>query len=248
MENSLSGAEFPNFGKNLSFMDHDSGYMSSESCARLEEEKFVIAEIIPNAGNNTEDAVDGESDLKNWEVVATSFINVVNKDDSVINVNNAEQQQSDEIVSTVSLTPKKCYKNSINPNLSPDLFADEEEHPEKAEENKSPTSQCVVERKYVVKKDYSLLRRATNSLKGVIPPYFMTVINLSVDEILNKIEANKDYFWNCQSVLETENDKVLDSSTGSNDDGFKSLLITGDKEIVYKKWPDILTGRFHGLQ
>lgn len=247
MENSLSSAEFPNFGKNVSFtMDHDSGYISSESNARPEEEKFVIAEVIPNAGNNTEDAVAGTSDLKNWEVLATSFINIVNKDEPV---KNAELMQEDRVIPSVSLTPKKCYENSVNPNLSPDLFADEESvHVTNNEQGKSLISPCVAEKKYIIKKDHSLVRRATNSLKGVLPPYFMTVVNLSVDEILNKIETNKDYFWNCEKVLAAETEKVINTSNGSSDDGFKSLLLTGDKDTADKKWPDVLLGRFHGLQ
>lgn len=251
MENSLSNSEFPNFGKNLSFiMDHDSGYMSSESNARLDEEKYVISEVIPNAGNNTEDAVDGNSDLKHWEVIATSFMNIVNKDDPIINVENSEPSQPSKLLQMRSLTPKKTYENPINPNVSPDLFADEEVEQayDNTEKVVTTAAQNIVEKKYIVKKDYSLVKRASNSIKGVIPPHSMTVTLLTVDEILNKIESNKDYFWNCDTAMQSENVQVLNTSNESTDDSFKSLLLTGTVEIIEKKWPNILEGRFHGLQ
>lgn len=232
MENSLFNAELPNFGKNLSFiMDHDSGYMSAESTTRQEEEKF-ISEVIPNAGNNTEDAVDGKSDLKNWKVVATSFMNIV---------------QPNQVNSKISLTPQKKFENPINPNVSPDLFGDEDVESVSNVES-TPLTHSVVEKKYIIKKDVSLVKRVTNSLKGVIPPNCMTVVHLSVDEILNKIETNKDYFWNCDKVLPSENIQVLNTSNESSEDDFKSLLLTGNKDIVDKKFPDIMEWRFHGLQ
>lgn len=213
-------------------MDHDSGYMSAESTTRLEEEKFVISEVIPNAGNNTEDAVDGKSDLKNWEVVATSFMNIV---------------QPNQVISNISLTPQKKFENPINPDVSPDLFADEEVEPVSNVESTHSTH-SVVEKKYVIKKDFSLVKRVTNSLKGVIPPHCMTVVHLSVDEILNKIETNKDYFWNCDKVLPSKTDQVLNTSNESRDDDFKSLLLTGNKDIVDTKFPEVMEWRYHGLQ
>lgn len=247
MENSLASRDFPNFGKNLSFvMDHDSGYMSSESNAKPEEEKFVISEIIPNV-ENSENAVDGKSDVKNWEVVATSFMNIVKKDNSLIKVDKSELLQPHNVSSNLSLTPQK-YENPINPNVSPDLFPDEEFTQGALIETveASTSSKHGLEKKYV-RKDYLLVRKATNSLKGVIPPHCMTVVQLSVDEMLNKIEANKEYFWSLESVLQSKC-KVLNTCNDGNEDGFKSLLLTGSKDIVNQEWPGIMQRRFHGLQ
>lgn len=243
MENSHISNESSNFGKNVSFIiDHDSGYMSSESNARPEE-KFIISEIIPTADHNSENAVDGNSGLTNWNIVTTSFINVVNKE-SLISTGHIQPNPASQIV---PVTPKKAFINPIDPGISPDLFADEE-----AVQNcivvpiKEPTTLKRVEKKeYIVKKDYLLVKRVTNSLKGVIPPHSMTVVQFTIDEMLNKIETNKDYFWNFEKV--SPSDAVVNTSK-SSDDGYKSLLITGIKDIVDKEWPKILEGRYHGLQ
>lgn len=225
-------------------MDHDSGYISSESSTRPEEEKFVISEIIPNA-ENSENAIHGTSDLKTWEVVTTSFMNIVNKDDPKLLVGNPQQIQTNNVTALVCVTPKKKFDNPINPNVSPDLFADEDTGQNLPVDNKPSIQTSIVEKNYIVKKDFSLVKRTTNCLKGVIPPHCMTIVHLSLDEMLNKLETNKEYFWN--GVL-SEKIEVLNTSNSSSDDGFKSLLITGNKDITNKKWPDILQGRFHGLQ
>ncbi|KAG5890907.1 hypothetical protein JTB14_024905 [Gonioctena quinquepunctata] len=154
-------------------------------------------------------------------------------------------------------TPKKSYHNSFCGSASPDLF---EEQVEKKIQILQPLP-CIKEERYLYRKDRIILRRAQNNLKGVLPPHSMTIIQMSLDEMLNKIELNKDYFWN-ESRTKQRADSLtmgIDSSSNtknndlspndSSDMGIsKSLLISCSlEECIGRGFPNILEDRCHGL-
>lgn len=147
-------------------------------------------------------------------------------------------------------TPRKKYENPIDPNISPDLFENDEISHEVIKEPQ-PVS-YIAEEKYILKKDQKLLKRAQNSLKGVFPPQSVTMVQLSVDEMLNRLEANKEYFWTNDKVEKSNTDKNNDKLNVSNESNCegesKSLLITGNKDCVNSAFPQILQERYHGLQ
>jgi hypothetical protein len=126
-------------------------------------------------------------------------------------------------------TPEKRYENRMTSDVSPDLFFEEEE---------ALNVVMPIKRKSSVKKDSpeddKLLERVKNSLKGVYPPPSVTIIQMSVIQMLDKIQENKHLFWNSDS-----------SVTGASTE--KSLLITDKSECIHTKWPEILNFRYHGL-
>lgn len=114
----------------------------------------------------------------------------------------------------------------------------------------------VTEERYTLKKDQKVLKRAQNSLKGVLPPHSVTIVQLSVNEMLNRLEANKEYFWSSEGVnaklenknTDKNNDRLNASSESNSERESKSLLITGNKDCVNFDFPQILQERYHGLQ
>nr|CAI5856750.1 unnamed protein product [Callosobruchus analis] len=176
------------------------------------------------------------------------------KCDSITNMNLVDiikLHDGVESIASPNSTPKKRYINSLQSCMSPDLFEDEEEPVKAMVEVVHPEKQ-IPEEKYLHKKDYRLIQRVQGTLKGVLPPQSMTVCNISVDEILNKVESNKNcFFWNHETAInETEkHDEKLNISNESLVAGEpKSLLITGSLEDCTKKdFPHIMKGRNHGL-
>lgn len=148
-------------------------------------------------------------------------------------------------------TPSKIYKNPITSDVSPDLFSDEE--PEHVEVNvNKKLLKSIADEKYVHRKDRRLINRVNAALSGVLPPPSFTVIHMTAEEILLKLEVHKHLFWTasdlqkrkekgnateCSSVLER---RMIDQT---------SLLVTGDKDsCIDRPWPEILEKRYHGLQ
>ncbi|KAJ8971816.1 hypothetical protein NQ317_004846 [Molorchus minor] len=147
----------------------------------------------------------------------------------------------------LSVTPKKEFKNSVDPNVSPDLFEEEVQVPI----NEMPNRNFIAEEKYIIKKDQRILKRVQNALKGVLPPFSVTIVQLSINEMLNRLESNTEYFWTsgCPIQKEADSTEVLNSSNESSvSGGSKSLLITESmQECVNKLWPEVLESRYHGL-
>ncbi|KAJ8935440.1 hypothetical protein NQ314_012860 [Rhamnusium bicolor] len=153
-----------------------------------------------------------------------------------------------------SVTPEKKYENPVDPSISPDLFIEEESFQKKIKEMVQPVH-YIAEERYIIKKDHKILKRAHHSLKGVFPPLSVTVVQLSINEMLNRLESNKDYFWtnNCSEKKIDVDKKKVDNLNTSNESTVKdeprSLLITGVLDNCVKKpWPTILEERYHGLQ
>nr|XP_023025972.1 uncharacterized protein LOC111513979 [Leptinotarsa decemlineata] len=167
------------------------------------------------------------------------------------------KKDSQNFVSKAPQTPKREYKSILNGSISPDLFEDEETLSEIVPVPLLPPA--VKEEKYIHKKDRTVLRRARNHLKGVLPPHSVTVIHTSVSEMLNKIELNKDYFWDgslqeqkSNVSMESGNSQSMDNSGRSDDSGLggesKSLLVTcALEDCTSRSFPKILEDRCHGL-
>lgn len=128
-------------------------------------------------------------------------------------------------------TPEKAYKNPMNSDISPDLFSDEDEPAKSVEE----LNQSLIE-KYVHVNDQKLIKRVQQGLSGVYPPPSVTMVHMSVAEMLDKINENKHLF-------------LEDGSCGGSwQKERKSLLITETAETaVVKEWPQVMEPRYHGL-
>lgn len=150
-------------------------------------------------------------------------------------------------------TPNKIYKNPVTSDVSPDLFSDEE--PEQVVEvnvNKQ-LSKTVADERYVHRKDRRLINRVNAALSGVLPPPSFTVIHMTAEQILSKLENNKHLFWTANDVLQKENEKCSVAECSSVLErrmiDETSLLVTGDKgSCIDQDWPQILEKRYHGLQ
>ncbi|CAH1101450.1 unnamed protein product [Psylliodes chrysocephalus] len=143
---------------------------------------------------------------------------------------------STEKACLVAQTPDKSIENTNNSGLSPDLFT-EDQIEEQIVEEITPSMIYIPKERYIVKKDYVILKKTQNNLKGVIPPRSVTLIRMPINEMLSKIESNKIYFWNSSTV------------SGSRDDAqSKSLLVNSSMESCKKKeFPSVLQRRGLGL-
>lgn len=157
-----------------------------------------------------------------------------------------------------SLTPEKQLPK-LNCTISPDIFDDEiipttsqstYFEPQKLESAPVlPITQQKGE-KLSDKLDQKLLKRITKSVTGVLPPPSLTVVHMSADDILGKLELNKSYwFWNStEENGEKSENNSLNSSKDSGSGFSKSLLLTGPVDDALKAWPDVADVRTHGLQ
>lgn len=134
-------------------------------------------------------------------------------------------------------TPVKPVKTPNDLGLSPDLFSDDEdlnvtpEIPVLSFETVSQ-SRPVVQNEQMLKNDRKLLRRVQEAISGVPPPPSVTILQITVAEMLGKIKANGDLF-----------------ATGEERSDGKSLLVVNRKEeIEGAEWPEIVNYRYHGLQ
>ncbi|CAG9764813.1 unnamed protein product [Ceutorhynchus assimilis] len=156
-------------------------------------------------------------------------------------------------------TPEKQPCKPVDQYFSPDLFDDDDIVDESMSSySKLPTQKNILllpkkpqntEEKYTTKLDQKLLKRTQKGMSGVLPPPSITIMHLSVGDILSKWEENKSYcFWakSEKSDLE-EQDKSLNSSTSTNSYS-KSLLLSVDvEEAKQAEWPNIYDMRCHGL-
>ncbi|XP_044264787.1 uncharacterized protein LOC123011432 [Tribolium madens] len=130
-----------------------------------------------------------------------------------------------------SITPHKSYENRITADTSPDLFDEEEETlksvmPSKISPKDTPKENYCV-------KDLKLLRKVQSSLNGVHPPPCVTITQITVTEMLDKIQENKHLFWKTSSTVTSES--------------LNSLLINDKPDCVNSSWPEILKARHLGL-
>ncbi|KAH1006110.1 hypothetical protein HUJ05_006876 [Dendroctonus ponderosae] len=144
-----------------------------------------------------------------------------------------------------SMTPDK-KPQPLDPGISPDLFEDNtEELPKYLEPQvqkrliEEPPTETLAS-----KLDQKLLKRITKGMSGVLPPPSVTVIHLSVTDMLTKLKQNQSYhFWNAEAKQDQPSTS-LDASTEAN----KSLLLSTDLETARSnEWPKILHVRCHGL-
>lgn len=119
---------------------------------------------------------------------------------------------------------------------SPEIFSDEEtvaSISDLKEESSCKLENNIIDSS-VHENDCTLLKRVSASLRGVHPPTSLTVVRLTVDEILSKIKANVDLF----AEAKPEGERTC-----------KSLLFSSTEErCLSKQWPEILQERCHGLQ
>ncbi|XP_072391920.1 uncharacterized protein mi [Diabrotica undecimpunctata] len=148
---------------------------------------------------------------------------------------NSWRKLSTSTIQSVASTPDKSSTNQINSSLSPDLFS-EDIVEQKSQEPSLPIVSPPKERN-VVKKDYMLLRRTQNNLKGVLPPRSVTVTQFSIADMLERLKMNKKYLWNNSTAVSSKTDRQS-----------HSLLITcSEEEAKTREFPDVLMDRCLGL-
>lgn len=200
----------------------------------------------------------------------TTIITCDGTDVTISSVRNSKIRQSHDLLSEKqvfkmqdsnmqkgSLTPLRQYKHPVNRGLSPDLFSDEESLDQFSHNESFSLIQKVCEQKYTTKNDRKLLQRAQESLCGVLPPPSVTIIQMSVNEMLQRINDNKHLFAinsvenledNCDIVNKTLN-KIQKQSINSGNLKRESLIVTCKKEDLNPgDWPNIIHFRYHGLQ
>ncbi|XP_050293672.1 uncharacterized protein LOC126734174 [Anthonomus grandis grandis] len=144
-----------------------------------------------------------------------------------------------------SLTPEKSIdKSLVNPDISPDIFDGEDLEAVDCKTNYfDMSSVSVTEEPYIEKLDKKLLKRVQNGMNGVLPPPSVTVIHMSAQDILNKLDENKSYFfWN-----KPEGESSLNSSGDSGKFCNSLLLSVGLDEAMTLGFPEASKVRCHGL-
>ncbi|EFA07347.2 hypothetical protein TcasGA2_TC015944 [Tribolium castaneum] len=214
---------------------HFSGFEDSEAS----DTSFVIPPVPPiiwDCDENKEN-IDTCSVFNSSKETSDSFTTTPTKSFShkvLANVTNTYDQNqvtgkvhlaSKENVPTI--TPQKLYQNRITADTSPDLFAEEEEVLKSVMPSKITPKDTPKENH--CSKDLKLLRKVQSSLNGVHPPPSVTIIQMTVAEMLDKIEENKHLFWKTSSTVTSE---------------CNSLLINDN---VNTTWPRILQARQLGL-
>lgn len=159
-----------------------------------------------------------------------------------------------------SITPEKKFDVPLSATISPDIFGDEEVavnnttnyfETQTLEQCKLST-QTKNEEIYVDKLDHKLLKRVQKGMSGVLPPPSVTIINMSSAEMLERIQANKDYFWNSDVIIEKVDCENNESSLNSSSDSrscSKSLLlnIESSTNLDNAEFTQLLKYRYHGL-
>lgn len=175
-------------------------------------------------------------------------------------------------------TPTKKYKNHVNPDMSPELFSEEEDLDEL---NVSDIRQNLsYAENYIHKFDQVLMRRVQKGINGLLPPPSLKLVTLTVTEMLDRLDKNKHLFLNqetlnslnssCSSIYTTDlrNEVALSTNMNNTTDNLNNLAAdannvpTTSKKIRTKSalvncnineaqediWPDVLSKRHHGLQ
>lgn len=193
--------------------------------------------------------VETNSNFVNSEVLAQNECNT----NSTINYDGIINNY-DNLSSPTCHTPSNSYKNNVTSDMSPELFSEAEDEPPihttssfcAANMSHISTlpkscSQLLPEYENTLRNDRKLLKRVHETLSGVPPPPSVTILQMSVSEMLDKINSNKQFFFD-------QPDKITSEETASTS-SMKSLLINTNKEKTLKTdWKEILQLRFHGLQ
>lgn len=215
----------------------------SDKSAEISVQSPIIAKVFQaitgNNDNSAECSQKGECDFNDTISDNSQISEATQKADVLINDKELGDLYYEDIHAK---TPTKTYINPINPDISPELFSDEEEIDDNTQQK--GISNAFAAEKYVNKRDRRLISKVNAALSGVLPPPSFTVVHLSAEEILNKINSNKHLFW-CDSSLKSEENPTKSVASEER----KSLLVNGDKESCIKKeWPCIMDSRYHGLQ
>lgn len=230
-------------------MDNDSGYVSTNQESNLEyssQGNVIFGAMEERQVYLSEDALlerpeistQGESCPSSSSVVPASLesqkttFSGFDDDESGLEKDISKESFIIPLQNDLSViqTPEKSYTNPMKSDVSPDLFSDEEEL-----ETSSilETNQSVFEEKYMHPNDQKLIKRVQLGLSGVYPPPSVTIVSMTVVEMLEKIKEN-----GCLFTEPLKSEKVESNS----------LLVTEiSEEDLNGKWPEVMKQRYHGL-
>ena len=182
-------------------------------------------------------------------VTATSFhssdLSLIGSEQSNVSIAEKSRELMD-----ITRTPEKSYKNTVNPNVSPDMFSDVEEDYVVSESLDKLRSEICKEQ-YIHPQDKKYVERVRNCLSGVLPPPSLTVVHMTVDEMLNKLNENKHLFcnkWDLTNEDRENNSDVAELNGNAVNVNDKVSATYSSKGCLSKQWPMILNERCHGLQ
>lgn len=225
------------------YLSEDALLEKPETCQQRQQQEeeyghlfFLTDSVVPascesektNFSGFEEDESGVEKDISNQSEIipVISPVKVCVNGEEV--ADNSEKPGSPKNDTTCDRTPEKSYRNPMNSDISPDLFSEDDEP------NENVVLYHSLTEKYAHTNDQKLIKRVQQGLSGVYPPTSVTIIQMSVREMLDRINENKHLF--------------ADGSSGSGAVEKKSLLIAETSErALCEKWPKILERRCHGL-
>lgn len=144
-----------------------------------------------------------------------------------------------------SVTPTKKFINTVNPDISPDLFDDAE--PLCALNQSVESIACNNTEQYVQKIDSLLMKKINKCLSGVLPPPSFTTTHITVAQMLEKLYSDEHqvFYWNANNMKEKE---VISDANCSVNAVRETIMVNCDLEsALVRPWPHILRDRCHGL-
>ncbi|XP_066249064.1 uncharacterized protein mi isoform X2 [Euwallacea similis] len=156
-----------------------------------------------------------------------------------------------------SMTPEKQPSNPVDFNISPDIFNDEDIPLNNSKTyfdnqdnfQKPPCIQTKIKEKPAEKLDQRLLKRINKGMSGVLPPPSVTVLRMTLGDMMHKLEENKSFwFWKTDPEKKDRREEGLNSSGDSGGGIGKSVLLSVSlEEVRESQWPEVLDLRCHGL-
>lgn len=206
-----------------------SGFLEEQSSLPASEKSAIIKELSPILYRNRDDlnisdisvqqmtaststmndSIDMSLDSNGFNTTASQetsqFDLRLNSFIAKQNILKESLNQSGDILTT---TPKKQYRNDVDPNLSPELFSEEEDL--EAIDISDTEVNVSYKENYIHKYDQILMRRVQKGINGLLPPPSLKVVTLTATDMLDRLQKSKHLF------LSQDNLKLNEPSSSSS--------------------------------
>lgn len=198
---------------------------------------YYLHSVVPSSVQSPEEPHSGEVSSSDTSIILPlqSPIRITLNEDAVQILNKENINPNSSLVvppfiikTATAQTPKRSIDNTVDPNASPELFSDGSEAPTPQKLVESATKSDLSE----LTIDNNLVKKINKALSGILPPPSLTILQITAEEMLDKIKANAE---------------LLDLCNFRSNKSNKTLLNTDLINTQIAPWPEILQLRYHGL-